>query len=95
VVIAAGPGRRDKRGALCAPTLRRGQRVVFSNGSGNEISVDNDRLRIIKESDVLAIIQHSPFAAWADWTATTQSIEAAALIGVIVIVAAWALGIVG
>jgi chaperonin GroES len=94
-VIAVGPGRRDKHGVIRAPALRPGQRVVFCNGSGHEISVDGQKLLVMKESEILAVVQRSLFEAWRNWGATARPLAAATLIAVIGVAAACALGMVG
>jgi chaperonin GroES len=94
-VIAVGPGRRDKWGALRAPALRPGQRVVFSKGAGHEISTNNGKLLVMKESEILSVVQRSLFEAWRNWGAPARPLAAAALVAVIGVAAACALGMVG
>jgi chaperonin GroES len=91
-VVAVGPGRRDRRGARILPALKPGQRVVFNKSAGNEINVEGEMLLIMQERDVLAVIQHSLFDERANWLRAAQRIAAAALVAVVGVVAAWALG---
>ena len=56
-VIAAGPGRRDEKGHLIAMDVKKGDRVLFSKYSGNEVKIDNEDYLILREEDVLAILE--------------------------------------
>jgi len=56
-VIAVGPGARNERGELVAPDLRSGDRVLFGKWSGTEVRIDGEDLIIMKESDILGVIE--------------------------------------
>ena len=56
-VIAVGPGARDERGTIIAPSLQPGDRVLFGKWSGTEVRIDGEDLLIMKESDILGIIE--------------------------------------
>jgi len=56
-VIAVGPGARDDSGKLIALELKAGDRILFGKWSGTEIKLDGEDLLIIKESDVMGIIE--------------------------------------
>ena len=56
-VIAAGPGRRDEKGNLIAMDVKKGDRVLFSKYSGNEVNLDGEEHLIISEDDVPAILE--------------------------------------
>lgn len=56
-VIAAGPGRRDEKGNLIAMDVKKGDRVLFSKYSGNEVTLDGEEHLIISEDDVLAVLE--------------------------------------
>jgi chaperonin GroES len=56
-VIAAGPGKRDDEGNLIAMDVKKGDRVLFSKYSGNEVTLDGEETLIISEDDVLAILE--------------------------------------
>jgi chaperonin GroES len=58
-VIAAGPGARDERGALQPLDVKPGDRVLFGKWSGTEVKIDGEDLLIMKESDILGVIQGS------------------------------------
>ena len=55
-VIAVGPGARNERGELVAIDLRAGDRVLFGKWSGTEVRIDGEDLIIMKETDILGVI---------------------------------------
>ena len=56
-VVAVGPGARDEKGALVAPDVKAGDRILFGKWSGTEIKLDGEDLLIMKESDIMGIIE--------------------------------------
>jgi chaperonin GroES len=56
-VIAVGPGARDENGKLVPLDLKAGDRVLFGKWSGSEVKIDGEDLLIMKESDVMGIIE--------------------------------------
>jgi chaperonin GroES len=56
-VIAVGPGARDEAGKLIAIDLKKGDKVLFGKWSGTEVKIDGQELLIMKESDVLGVIE--------------------------------------
>lgn len=56
-VIAAGGGVRREDGSLQPLEVRKGDRVLFGKWSGNEVKIDGEDLLIMKESDILGIIE--------------------------------------
>ncbi len=56
-VIAVGPGARDESGKLVLPDLKVGDRILFGKWSGTEIKLDGQDLLIMKESDVMGVIE--------------------------------------
>ena len=56
-VVAAGPGARDDSGQLLPLDVRPGDRILFGKWSGTEIRLDGEELLIMKESDVMGIIE--------------------------------------
>ena len=56
-VIAAGPGARNEAGQLQPLDLKVGDRILFGKWSGTEIKLDGEDLLIMKESDVMGIIE--------------------------------------
>jgi chaperonin GroES len=55
-VIAVGPGGRDDTGKLIPIDLKDGDRVLFGKWSGTEVKIDGQELLIMKESDIMGII---------------------------------------
>jgi chaperonin GroES len=56
-VIAIGPGARDENGRLTPLDLKPGERVLFGKWSGSEVKIDGEELLIMKESDVMGVIE--------------------------------------
>ena len=56
-VIAVGPGTRDESGKLEPLELKAGDRVLFGKWSGTEVKIDGDDLLIMKETDVMGVIE--------------------------------------
>jgi chaperonin GroES len=62
-VIAVGPGARDEHGKLQALDLKAGDRVLFGKWSGTEVKIDGEELMIMKESDIMGVIEGKPSKA--------------------------------
>jgi chaperonin GroES len=58
-VVAVGPGARDADGRLHALDVKTGDRVLFAKWSGTEIKLDGEDLMIMKESDILGVIDQA------------------------------------
>ena len=56
-VVAIGPGARDESGKLIPIDLKPGDRVLFGKWSGSEVKIDGEDLLIMKESDVMGVIE--------------------------------------
>ena len=56
-VIAVGPGGRDETGKLVPLDIKKGDRVLFGKWSGTEVKIDGQDLLIMKESDVMGVIE--------------------------------------
>ena len=56
-VIAVGPGARDEQGKLVPLDVKAGDRVLFGKWSGTEVKIDGEDLLIMKESDILGVIE--------------------------------------
>jgi len=59
-IIAAGPGARNDQGHLVALDVKAGDRVLFGKWSGTEVKIDGEELLIMKESDIMGIIEGTP-----------------------------------
>jgi chaperonin GroES len=58
-VIAVGPGRRDEDGDRIAMDVQVGDIVLYAKYGGTEIKIDEKKLLILKESDILAIVEQN------------------------------------
>ena len=58
-IVAVGPGGRDDAGKLIPIDLKKGDRVVFGKWSGTEVKIDGQDLLIMKESDVMGVLQET------------------------------------
>jgi chaperonin GroES len=56
-IIAAGPGARNELGSVVALEVKAGDRVLFGKWSGTEVKLDGEALLIMKESDLLGVIE--------------------------------------
>ena len=56
-VIAVGPGGRDEAGKIIKPDVKAGDRVLFGKWSGTEVKIDGEDLLIMKESDIMGVIE--------------------------------------
>ena len=61
-VIAAGPGARNEQGQIVALEVKSGDRILFGKWSGTEVKLDGEELLIMKESDIMGIIEGNPVA---------------------------------
>ena len=55
-VLAVGPGVRNEKGELVKLDVRVGDRVLFGKWSGTEVKIDGDELLIMKESDIMGVL---------------------------------------
>jgi chaperonin GroES len=56
-VIAVGPGARNENGQIVALDLKSGDRILFGKWSGTEVKLDGEELLIMKESDIMGVIE--------------------------------------
>ena len=61
-IIAAGPGARDESGKLVPLDVKAGDKILFGKWSGTEVKLDGEDLLIMKESDIMGIIEGQPAA---------------------------------
>ena len=61
-VLAVGPGARDEAGKRIAPDVSVGDKVLFGKWSGTEVKIDGEELLIMKESDIMGIIEEGAAA---------------------------------
>jgi chaperonin GroES len=58
-VVAVGPGGRDETGKLIPPDVKIGDRVLFGKWSGTEVRIDGVEYLIMKEGDILGVLNES------------------------------------
>jgi chaperonin GroES len=56
-VVAAGPGARNENGIIVALEVKAGDRVLFGKWSGTEVKLDGEELLIMKESDLMGVVE--------------------------------------
>ena len=56
-VLAVGPGARNDKGELVAPDVKVGDRILFGKWSGTEVKMDGEELLIMKESDIMGVLE--------------------------------------
>jgi chaperonin GroES len=59
-VLSVGPGARNEQGQLVPLDVKAGDRVLFGKWSGTEVKIDGEELLIMKESDIMGIIEKTP-----------------------------------
>ena len=62
-VLAVGPGARDDKGELVPMSVQVGDRVLFGKWSGTEVKIDDEEVLIMKESDIMGVLEGSPAQA--------------------------------
>ena len=56
-VIAVGPGARDEKGKAIPLDVKAGDQIIFGKWSGTEVKIDGEELLIMKESDIMGVIE--------------------------------------
>jgi chaperonin GroES len=64
-VLAVGPGARNDKGELVVPDVKAGDRVLFGKWSGTEVKLDGEELLIMKESDIMGVLEEGAAQAQA------------------------------
>ena len=59
-IIAVGPGALDENGKRVSPEVKAGDFVLFGKWSGTEVKLDGEELLIMKESDIMGILEGRP-----------------------------------
>ena len=62
-IVAVGPGGRDERGERITPEVKVGDRILFGKWSGTEVKVEGHDLLIMKESDIMGVLEGSKASA--------------------------------
>jgi len=61
-VVSVGPGARNEKGEIVALDVKPGDRILFGKWSGTEVKLDGQELLIMKESDIMGILEKSASA---------------------------------
>jgi chaperonin GroES len=56
-VLAVGPGKRDETGKLVPPDVKAGDEILFGKWSGTEVKIDGEDLLIMKEDDIMGVVE--------------------------------------
>ncbi len=56
-ILAVGPGRRDDDGKLIQMDVKKGDKVLYAKYAGTEVKIEERKLLILKESDILAVLE--------------------------------------
>ena len=59
-VVSVGPGARNEDGQIVALEVKAGDRILFGKWSGTEVKLDGEELLIMKESDIMGVVEGSP-----------------------------------
>jgi chaperonin GroES len=59
-VLAVGPGALDDSGKRVTPDVKPGDKILFGKWSGTEVTIDGEELIIMKESDILGVVETKP-----------------------------------
>jgi chaperonin GroES len=62
-VLAVGSGTRDEQGKVHALDVKAGDRILFGKWSGTEVKIDGEDLLVMKESDIMGVIEHTAISA--------------------------------
>jgi chaperonin GroES len=62
-VVAVGPGSRNEQGSIVALEVKEGDRILFGKWSGTEVKLDGQELLIMKESDIMGVVEGHPAEA--------------------------------
>lgn len=58
-VLAVGPGARNDKGEVLPPDVKPGERVLFGKWSGTEVTIDGEDYLILRESDIMGVIEEA------------------------------------
>jgi chaperonin GroES len=84
-VLAVGPGKRDETGKLIPPDVKAGDQILFGKWSGTEVKVDGEDLLIMKEDDIMGVVEGAAQSKTSGSTARRAgAIAAAVALGVLV-----------
>ncbi|MGQ9780384.1 MAG: co-chaperone GroES [Bacillota bacterium] len=56
-VLAVGPGKMQENGQRLAPEVKKGDKVLYTSYAGTEVKIDGEKLLLMRESDILAVVE--------------------------------------
>jgi chaperonin GroES len=77
-VLAVGPGKRDEMGKLVALDVREGDQILFGKWSGIEVKIDGEDLLIMKEDDIMGVVEGATAKSKGSGASTTRRVGAMA-----------------
>jgi len=77
-VLAVGPGKRDETGKLIALDLKEGDQILFGKWSGTEVKIDGEDLLIMKEDDIMGVVEGAAAKSKGSTASTTRRVGAVA-----------------
>ena len=77
-VLAVGPGKRDETGKLVALEVREGDQILFGKWSGTEVKIDGEDLLIMKEDDIMGVVEGAAAKSKGSTASTTRRVGAVA-----------------
>jgi chaperonin GroES len=77
-VLAVGPGKRDETGKLVALEVREGDQILFGKWSGTEVKIDGEDLLIMKEDDIMGVVEGAAAKSKGSAASTTRRVAATA-----------------
>jgi chaperonin GroES len=79
-VLAVGPGKRDETGKLVALDVREGDQILFGKWSGTEVKIDGEDLLIMKEDDIMGVVEGAAAKLKGSGASTTRRVGAVAAV---------------
>ena len=77
-VLAVGPGKRDETGKLVALDVREGDQILFGKWSGTEVKIDGEDVLIMKEDDIMGVVDGAAAKSKGSGASTTRRVGAMA-----------------
>ena len=79
-VLAVGPGKRDETGKLVALDVKAGDQILFGKWSGTEVKVDGEDLLIMKEDDIMGVVEGAAAKSKGSGASTARRVGAIAAV---------------
>ena len=77
-VLTVGPGKRDETGKLVPLDVKAGDQILFGKWSGTEVKIDGEDLLIMKEDDIMGVVDGAAATSKASGTSTSRRVGAIA-----------------